>query len=118
MNPTDHTPEELVADPEVAVVMVTAAMWDTVQTSWRRTVRSLIFLVVATLLAAAVVAGVFAWRSYESQTRSECVTRTQAVGLGDLVEALKGAPTDPKRNAQLTEAAEELAKLRDIENTC
>ena len=72
--------------------------------------------------------GLFAWqltRSFESdsdrrssQSRVECIARHQAVGLGKLVNALKLPPADATRNAKLTGAADELAKLSNIERYC
>lgn len=130
--PHEPTPEELIDDPEVAVVMVTGRMWDDVQAGWRATIRSLTRLVVAVVAVLIFAAVFFGWAYHQSQNREDesrrrqersqafeaCVTRHQAVALGDVVEALKGAPTDPTRNAKLTIAADELAQLVNVDNVC
>jgi hypothetical protein len=125
-HPTNgHTPEELVADPDVAVVMVTSTMWDDVQKGWRRTVHDLTRLVVATCLALLLALVFLGIRSFRVQDRQEhiqrvqaCTTRTEALALGHLTDALKGLPADPTRNAKLALAASELAKLVDVDKTC
>lgn len=104
--------------PEPTTITITTEMWDEIQAGWHRTVRSLVTLVVVTVLAVGAFAGFVAWRSYQSQARQECITRHQAIGLGDLANALKGTPAAPARNKKLTTSADELAKLRDVGQTC
>lgn len=108
---TEETP------PPVAV-QIDAAALDAFVVAQRKTFRSLVRFIIVVTAVVAMFIGFLVWRSYTSQSRTECITRTQAVAFGELVSALKGAPTDPTRNAKLDRAATELAKLVDVGETC
>lgn len=107
-------------EPEqVTIVQIDAKMWDAMQTAQRRTVRSLVRLVVVVLAAVAMAVGFLGWRSYESQARLECFASIEGKALGLAFEALAAPPApNPARGVAVTKGLAEAEKLQDLARYC
>lgn len=103
--------------PEPTTITITTEMWDEIQLGWRRTVRSLVRLVVVVVFATMLAVGFIGWRSYLSQQRAECTAKLQGLAFGLAFEALAAPPApNPARGNKVKRGlvvAEQLQNLAD-----
>lgn len=106
-------------DPEQVIVQIDAKMWDAMQVAQRKTVRSLMRLVVVVLVVQFAFVAFLGWRSYLSQQRQECVARIEGKAFGLAFSALAAPPApNPARGVAVEKGLVQAARLQDLAHYC